>query len=185
MQENIDSQGRILSGWWRRALAFLVDSLIAATVAVAIAGPCALAVYLLLDSEVASTVVILVLAGAVVLTYSIGFPVRWNGQTPGKKLADIRIVRMDGQPVDASTMWMRYGLMQYSPNLVSSLFSPLVFVAAIYYLVDYLFPLWDDKRQCLHDKAAKTQVVYENPMPTPASTAKDLDIPDGWRPEKP
>jgi uncharacterized RDD family membrane protein YckC len=26
-------------------------------------------------------------------------------------------------------------------------------------LLDYLWPLWDDKKQALHDKVAKTNVV--------------------------
>ena len=29
----------------------------------------------------------------------------------------------------------------------------------IVFLLDYLWPLWDDKRQALHDKVAATQVV--------------------------
>ena len=31
--------------------------------------------------------------------------------------------------------------------------------ASVLTLIDYLWPLWDDKRQALHDKVAKTQVV--------------------------
>ena len=36
----------------------------------------------------------------------------------------------------------------------------------IVFLLDYLWPLWDDKRQALHDKVAATQVVCgQSPQP--------------------
>jgi uncharacterized RDD family membrane protein YckC len=35
----------------------------------------------------------------------------------------------------------------------------VVLVAASSFLVDFLWPLWDTKRQSLHDKAARTVVV--------------------------
>ena len=45
-----------------------------------------------------------------------------------------------------------------SPASVKSL--PVVGgVYFLVFLVDYLWPLWDDKRQALHDKVAQTQVV--------------------------
>ena len=31
--------------------------------------------------------------------------------------------------------------------------------AGIYSLLNYLWPLWDDKKQAIHDKVAKTNVV--------------------------
>jgi uncharacterized RDD family membrane protein YckC len=32
-------------------------------------------------------------------------------------------------------------------------------LAGVYTLLDYLWPLWDDKKQAIHDKVAKTNVV--------------------------
>jgi uncharacterized RDD family membrane protein YckC len=32
-------------------------------------------------------------------------------------------------------------------------------VTGLYLLLDYLWPLWDDKSQAIHDKIAKTNVV--------------------------
>jgi uncharacterized RDD family membrane protein YckC len=46
-------------------------------------------------------------------------------------------------------------------NLATFLaFVPLVgFVAWVFSILDDLWPLWDGKRQALHDKAARTNVV--------------------------
>ena len=35
-------------------------------------------------------------------------------------------------------------------------------VGGLYYLVDVLWPLWDGKKQALHDKAASTAVVKKH-----------------------
>jgi uncharacterized RDD family membrane protein YckC len=75
-------------------------------------------------------------------------------QTPGKMALGISVRRADRPgPLDISTALRRRVLsaLQIVP-LVSSLYF-------IVFLLDYLWPLWDDKRQALHDKVAATQVV--------------------------
>jgi len=37
--------------------------------------------------------------------------------------------------------------------------SPLSTIGSVYMLINVLWALWDKKRQCLHDKAARTQVI--------------------------
>jgi uncharacterized RDD family membrane protein YckC len=71
-----------------------------------------------------------------------------NGQTLGKKWTGIRVVMADGSGrIGYGKAWFRW------------------FIAAIInfvpfgFLVDHLWPLWDDNKQTLHDKAAKTIVV--------------------------
>ena len=47
---------------------------------------------------------------------------------------------------------------QFGPGLVSII--PYVgTLGSVYSLLDYLWPLWDDKKQAIHDKIAKTNVV--------------------------
>jgi len=40
----------------------------------------------------------------------------------------------------------------------------LSLISSLAYLLDVLWPLWDDKRQAIHDKAAATNVVL-GPQP--------------------
>ena len=47
---------------------------------------------------------------------------------------------------------------QYGVGLLGLL--PVVgCLSFVYTLLDYLWPLWDDKNQAIHDKIAKTNVV--------------------------
>lgn len=171
MQQTVDSQGRPLSGWWRRAAAFILDSLILVVVVVVFTVGFGSAIYNSDLSGFALTLAAALFASIVVLLYCIYLPVRWNGQTVGKKALSIRIVRLDGDPINAKTMWLRYGLMQYLPNFASNLLSPLLVLVIPYYLADYLWPLWDKQRQCLHDKVAKTQVIFEGEPATASAAA--------------
>ncbi|MEW1955117.1 RDD family protein [Terrabacter sp. NPDC080008] len=77
-----------------------------------------------------------------------------TAQTPGKMALGISVRRVDAPgPLDLVTAVRR--------RLLSALqLVPFVSGAyAIVFLLDGLWPLWDDKRQALHDKVARTQVV--------------------------
>jgi uncharacterized RDD family membrane protein YckC len=73
--------------------------------------------------------------------------VKQNGQTIGKKLVGIKVVRTDGTPATLGRIfWLR--------NLVNGLICLIPF----YGLVDLLF-IFAESQQCLHDKIADTIVV--------------------------
>jgi uncharacterized RDD family membrane protein YckC len=73
--------------------------------------------------------------------------VRQNGQTIGKKILGIKVVRADGSPISLGRIfWLR--------NVVNALIS----VIPLYVLVDVLF-IFGESRQCLHDKLADTIVI--------------------------
>jgi uncharacterized RDD family membrane protein YckC len=77
--------------------------------------------------------------------------VQRNGQTIGKKLVGIKVVRSDGSRATLGRIfWLR--------NVVNAIPSAIPFVGNVYALVDHLF-IFGDKRQCLHDKIADTIVV--------------------------
>ncbi len=77
--------------------------------------------------------------------------VRRNGQTIGKKLFNIRIVRSDGSPVTVSRVFfLRF--------LVSHALGWVPFVGGLYALTDTLF-IFGDSRRCVHDYIADTIVV--------------------------
>ena len=72
---------------------------------------------------------------------------RSNGQSIGKKLLSIKVVRSDGSPVSLGRLiWLR--------NVVNWLIS----IIPLYGIIDSLF-IFGDSRQCLHDKLADTIVV--------------------------
>jgi len=72
----------------------------------------------------------------------------WRGQTPGKMLFRIKIVKTDGSPIDYGTALVRY--IAY-------------YVSGILLLIGFLWVLWDRRKQGLHDKIAGTVVIGLRP----------------------
>jgi uncharacterized RDD family membrane protein YckC len=78
-----------------------------------------------------------------------------RGQTVGMMAVGIRVVR------DGSGEVLGYGR-ALGRSLVEVVFRTLVFftvILGIVWLLDMVFPLWDKKRQTLHDKVASTVVL--------------------------
>jgi uncharacterized RDD family membrane protein YckC len=77
--------------------------------------------------------------------------VQRNGQTIGKKMTGIKVVRSDGSRASLGRIfWLR--------NVVNALPSVIPIVGYVYVVIDHLL-IFSDKRQCLHDKIADTIVV--------------------------
>ncbi|MGH7506876.1 MAG: RDD family protein, partial [Longimicrobiales bacterium] len=76
--------------------------------------------------------------------YFTSFLALWRGQTPGKWLMGVRVIRLDGQPIGWWRAFERFG--GYAASLSTG-------------LLGFLQILWDRNRQGLHDKAADTVVV--------------------------
>jgi uncharacterized RDD family membrane protein YckC len=70
-----------------------------------------------------------------------------NGQSIGKKLLGIKVVRTDGSPVSLGRL---IGLRGVVNGLIS--------ILPLYALVDALF-IFGESRQCLHDRIADTVVI--------------------------
>lgn len=92
--------------------------------------------------------VLVALAYLVWLGYGVYFEARWNGQTPGKRFAHIRVIRLGGAPVDAVAAAVR--------NLLGG----ADFLPGFYFLGATLI-LLTANRQRLGDMAAGTVVVRE------------------------
>jgi uncharacterized RDD family membrane protein YckC len=74
-----------------------------------------------------------------------------TGQTLGKRWVGIRVIKMDGTPVNfVSAVLMRV--------IVPTLLGAVPLVGAFFSLADVLFIFRDDRR-CLHDLIATTKVV--------------------------
>ncbi len=73
------------------------------------------------------------------------------GQTVGKRIVGIRVVRSDGSRATLGRIfWLR--------NFVNGIPSAIPFVGNFYFFVDSLF-IFGPRRQCLHDLIADTIVV--------------------------
>lgn len=81
-----------------------------------------------------------------------------TGQTIGKKAMKIQVVTVSGE----KPVYMTFVLRELLGKFVSSLIFGL----------GYLFPLWDEKKQALHDKIAGTLVVIAGSAPVQQATAQ-------------
>ncbi|MQA88607.1 MAG: hypothetical protein GEU90_00015 [Gemmatimonas sp.] len=70
----------------------------------------------------------------------------WRGQTPGKRLLKIRIVRLDSRPISWGSAFGRYG--GYAAGLATG-------------LLGFLQIYWDRNRQAIQDKISGTVVIEE------------------------
>jgi uncharacterized RDD family membrane protein YckC len=68
----------------------------------------------------------------------------WNGQTLGKKIMAIKVVRIDGKKIDMWESFGRYG--GYSAGVATG-------------LMGFLQVYWDANRQAIHDKISETLVI--------------------------
>ena len=91
----------------------------------------------------------------------IGYIVWWlvalgRGQTPGKQIVGIRVIKDNGEPSNWGYTFLREFVIKL---LLVGFISDVTF--GIGRLVDYLWPLWDraEKMQTLHDKLLGTLVV--------------------------
>jgi uncharacterized RDD family membrane protein YckC len=85
-------------------------------------------------------------AGALIFFNWIFFYVQ-QGQSFGKTFIGLRVVRIDGAPIDYKTALLRH-LVGYPLSLLS-------------FGLGFLWMFWDSKQQGWHDKLAKTIVVKE------------------------
>ena len=77
-----------------------------------------------------------------------------NGQSWGKQVVGIRVVRDNGQAFTFGPAAMREIVYkQLCVGIASSI------IPVIPWFLDYFWPLWDDENRALHDMAASTHVV--------------------------
>lgn len=170
------ADGVPLAGWWWRVLAALIDVLFTSIVVSLLTFPIYRSMVAqftqILREMLASqgsgttlppnindlvsfrdqmiTVAVTLAVGAV---YH-GLFLRWKAATPGKLICRLRVVPVDrGQnrePLSWNVIVVRVAIWVL-PGMNGLL--------GVVQLIDALFPLWQPKRQALHDLAAKTQVV--------------------------
>jgi len=150
---------RVYAEWWRRAVAAIVDGVILAVLAAVL--------YILLGAIgfgldggdglvglIVSGLLATVLFVLAALLYQPLMMARTNGQTVGKKVASIRVVRADGRPMEFG--WAVLREVVFKSIVVGVAAS---FTGGIAYLVDLLWPFIDGENRALHDFPVDTRVV--------------------------
>lgn len=116
--------------------------------------------------------VYLLAAFALLWGYYIVFETLWNGQTPGKRWAKLRVIRIDGLPISLSEALVR--------NLVRLVdFLPLLYAAGVVAM------FLNAQARRLGDLAAGTLVVYDQGATSLEGLRATTHLvpPPGWAPE--
>jgi uncharacterized RDD family membrane protein YckC len=154
----------VLAGWWQRAGAQVIDGIvvtIAALVMLAIVGGVFSAGFLAGDTAgwvsvvVGLTLAVITLSIAAML-YAPALMAITGGRTLGRMATGCRVVRADGQP-------MTFGYAVVREVLVKGLLFGFIGIltAGIGWLLDYLWPLWDEEHRALHDFVVNSRVVRD------------------------
>lgn len=177
--------GVVLAGWWKRVLARIIDSLIVTMVALPLTfSPLERITTIYsdyfrkaMDAAAASSTTVPApptaeLLGpilqysltvlALYLVYEIAL-LTMTGATLGKKIVGISVrLRDKPGPPPLVTVLKRTAVKELG-TLAGSV--PVVGIfGSIFSLLNVLWPLWDSKRQAIHDKAGATNVVV-GPQP--------------------
>ncbi len=149
--------GAPLASWWSRVGAAVIDGLILTAFVAALV---VLVVLVALGSDVAAIIVgVIAFFGylAAALLYAPLLMARsgaTNGQTWGRQIVGIRVVRDTGEPLG-------FGFAALRELVVKTLLFGVVggFFASIPTILDVLWPLWDDENRALHDMIVRTHVL--------------------------
>jgi uncharacterized RDD family membrane protein YckC len=153
--ENVDLHLEF-AGLGNRIFACLIDTLITYLSIAVLYFACWLGAYWFSHLGIPSSAKVTVAACFVLLAiilsfiiyfgYFIYFEVAWQGQTPGKRLAGIRVIEQNGQPVSRSSVFIR--------NLLRAIDEGLLLIGLIVMVIDR-----HERR--LGDLAANTIVIRE------------------------
>lgn len=179
---SVTPDGEPLADYGQRVGAFLIDSIAVGILGTLIAFPWVLQIFDVfadyfrdavdaaetgrsstldawdLQVEMLGPLIVISLIGvAVGFVYHVGF-LMWRQATPGKLMLGLRVRRRDAAgPMPLRTVLLRW-LAQFGPSVLGAV-PVLGWASGLYPWLDNLWPLADDKRQALHDKAAGTNVV--------------------------
>jgi uncharacterized RDD family membrane protein YckC len=174
----------VLSGWWKRVLARILDGFIAAFLSLPLTyAPMQHAINLfgdffrqaMSDAQAGITspaqppaelnglfMQIGLIQLIVYVVYEVAF-LTWRGATPGKMVVRIS-VRLRDKPGPLPFVVALKRTAVQEAGTVFGLVPVVGALGSLFTLLDGLWPLWDDKKQAIHDKAAATNVVV-GPQP--------------------
>ena len=155
-----DPAGRpALAGWGRRAGAQIIDGIII-TIGALILFAVLAALGLTVDTDggaaafVVAAIVSVLVFSVVALLYAPLLMARTDGQTLGRMAMNIRVIRAGGER-------MTFGFALLREVLVKSLLVGVLASATfgLAWLLDILWPLWDEENRALHDFVVNTRVI--------------------------
>lgn len=82
------------------------------------------------------------------------FTALWYGQTPGKRLVNIKVIQLDGTPLSIWDSFGRYG--GYGAGIATG-------------LLGFIQIYWDPNRQAIHDKISSTIVINTKATSVPVT----------------
>lgn len=160
---NVDNFGRPLAEWWKRLVALIIDGFVLAVPAIVIfvilgAGFAATSSDRATTSEGFDALFgtgILAATGLTALA-SLAYYALLNGgekgQTLGKMALKIQVRdEQTGGAIGYGRGFLRH-VLQAGSQFASC-------IGLVFIIIDGLFPLWDPKRQAIHDKIAKSVVI--------------------------
>ena len=149
--------GQPLASWGTRLGAYVIDGLIL-LLPVVILAVVVIAIAAGSDTGAVVTAILGVLAYLVVaFIYAPVLMAREgarNGQTWGKQMLDIRVVRDNGQPMSFGWAALREVAVKGLAVTIASSIIPI-----IPWFLNFFWPLWDDQNRALHDMVVSTHVV--------------------------
>jgi uncharacterized RDD family membrane protein YckC len=177
--------GVVLSGWWKRVLARILDGIIIGIVALPLTfAPMKQAANIFGDyiqqvmtaTQAGSTTMPVqptaqltgpimqasLITLALYLVYEITFLTR-TGATIGRMVVGISVRLRDKAGPPPLVAVLKRTLVKEGGNLFGSV-PVLGTLASLFGMLDSLWPLWDDEKQAIHDKVAATNVVV-GPQP--------------------
>ncbi len=152
----------VLSGWWRRVGAALIDGLIVGAIAFALMAPLGLG-FFAVDSETGTAALIAGVFVGMLVIVVIGFlyapylMARTNGKTVGRMATGIRVVRTSGERMTFG--WAMLREVAIKALLINAIAGSVTFGLAS--LLDVLWPLWDEENRALHDFIVQTRTVVD------------------------
>ena len=153
------------AGWWSRVAAQLVDVLVigipAVVLGVVLFGGIGAAFGAGDEFGVGALIVgVIAYLGLFLAAFILYAPLLMrrpgaqNGQTLGKQMLGIRVVKTNGVPMDFTSSAIREVLVKGIALGMASSIIPL-----LPYILDGLWPLWDDENRAIHDFIVDTRVV--------------------------
>ncbi len=173
--------GARLAGWWHRVGAYIIDALILSVIVTVLAYPYIRDVVgafgeffdatmraaqsgepaptsAQFESDIAGAAGVIAGISLVVnLVYTVVF-LMWKQATPGKLALGLRVRLRESPDLPLPAVLLRWATQSAVPGLLGAL-PFLGIVGGIFSALDVLWPLWDGKRQALHDKVARTNVI--------------------------
>ena len=133
------------AGWWSRVGATLIDALVLLVPVIVLGG--ILAAVGIADAGIVIGYLLYLVATLFYAPVMMAREGARNGQTIGKQVTNIRVVREDGQAMTLGRGMVREAIGKSLLGLIP-----------LYSIVDLLFPLGDKRNQALHDKIGSTTV---------------------------